>query len=129
GDRARHTVAKNAYRLRERDEADNRIKYHKRQEIIYARTDAERRRWREADTRMIVAAPDRTEERVTQVINAERDVLADLARVLRPGDERGGGKGRQKNRWWGSVFSWGGIAPWGGWGRERGKETRWAEFF
>ena len=65
-------------------------KYHKRQEIIYARTDAERRRWREADTRMIVAALDRTEERVTQVINAERDLLADLARVLRPEDETGG---------------------------------------
>jgi hypothetical protein len=90
GDRARHTVAKNAYRLRERDEADNRIKYRKRQEVIYARTDAERRRWREADTKMIVAALDRTEERVTQVINAERDVLADLARMLRPEDETGG---------------------------------------
>ena len=39
---------------------------------------------------MIVAALDRAEERVTQVINAERDVLADLARVLRPEDETGG---------------------------------------
>jgi hypothetical protein len=29
--RARHTVAKNAYRLRQRDEPDNRIKYRKRQ--------------------------------------------------------------------------------------------------
>jgi hypothetical protein len=46
GDRARHTVAKNAYRLRERDEPDSRIKYRKRQEIIYARTRDERRRWR-----------------------------------------------------------------------------------
>jgi hypothetical protein len=90
GDRARHTVAKNAYRLRERDETDNRIRYRKRQEVVYARTGAERRRWREADTKMIVAALDRAEERVTQVINAERDVLADLARVLRPEDETGG---------------------------------------
>jgi hypothetical protein len=75
GDRARHTVAKNAYRLRERDETDNRIRYRKRQEVVYARTDAERRRWREADTKMIVAALDRAEERVTQVINAERACL------------------------------------------------------
>ena len=89
-DKARHTVAKNAYRLRQRDEADNRIRYRKRLEVIYARTKAEQRRWREADTRMIVAALDRTEERVTQVINAERDLLADLARVLRPEDETGG---------------------------------------
>jgi hypothetical protein len=79
-ERARHTIAKNAYRLRERDEPDNRIRYCKRQEIIYARTRAERQRWREADTRMIIKVLDRTEERVTQVINAERDVLADLLR-------------------------------------------------
>ena len=80
-DKARHTIAKNAYRLRQRDEADNRIRYRKRQEVIYARTRAERERWREADTAMIVAALDRAEERVTQVINAERDVLADFMRA------------------------------------------------
>jgi hypothetical protein len=80
-DKARHTVAKNAYRLRQRDEADNRIKYRKRQEVIYARTKVERERWRKADTKMIVAALDRTEERITQVINAERDVLADFMRT------------------------------------------------
>lgn len=39
---------------------------------------------------MLVAALDRTEERVAQVINAERDVFADLARALRPEDETGG---------------------------------------
>jgi len=77
-DRARHTVAKNAYRLRERDEPNNRIRYHKRLEVIYAGTAAERQRWCPADTAMIIKALDRTEERVTQVINAERDVLADL---------------------------------------------------
>ena len=38
GDRARHIVAKQAYRLRGRDEPNNRIKYRKRQEVIYART-------------------------------------------------------------------------------------------
>ena len=37
-DKARHTVAKNACRLRERGEPNNRIKYLKRDEIIYART-------------------------------------------------------------------------------------------
>jgi len=76
--RARHTVAKNAYRLRERDEADNRIKYRKRQEVIYARTRAEQRKWRMTDKEIIIKALDRTEEWVTQVINAERDVLADF---------------------------------------------------
>jgi hypothetical protein len=90
-DKARHTVAKNAYRLRERDEANNRIRYRKRQEIIYARTRVEQRRWREADTRMIVAALDRAEERVTQVISIERDVFADLVRApgSPPEDETG----------------------------------------
>jgi hypothetical protein len=77
-DRARYTVAKNAYRLREKGEPDNRIKYRKRQEIIYARTRAEQQKWRATDTKVIIATIDRTEERVTQVINAERDVLADL---------------------------------------------------
>jgi hypothetical protein len=92
-DKARHTVAKNAYRLRQRDEADNRIRYRKRLEVIYARTKAEQRRWRGADTKMIVAALDRAEERVTQVINAERDVLADFLRTQNlnssPEDEPG----------------------------------------
>jgi hypothetical protein len=78
--RTRHTVAKNAYRLRQPNEANSRIKYHKRQEVIYARTGPERRRWRPADTAMIVKQLDWAEERVTQVINAERDVLADLTR-------------------------------------------------
>jgi Family of unknown function (DUF5906) len=81
--RARHMVAKNAYRLRERGEANNRIKYCKRQEIVYARTRDEQRRWHGADTKMIIAALDRVEERVTQVINAnaERDAFADLMRA------------------------------------------------
>jgi hypothetical protein len=83
-DRTRHTVAKNAYRLRERDEADNRIRYRKRQEVIYARTRAEQRRWHKADTRVIIAALDRAEERVMQVVNAEHDPLADLAHRQRP---------------------------------------------
>ena len=79
-ERVRHTVAKNAYRLRERGDPDNRIRYRGRQEVIYACTRAEQQRWRPADKRMIIKALDRAEERVLQVINAERDVLADLAR-------------------------------------------------
>jgi hypothetical protein len=79
-DRARHTVAKNAYRLRQRDEADNRIRYRGRQEVIYARTKAERKHWCGADTKFIIEQLDQAEKRVTQVINAERDVLADFMR-------------------------------------------------
>jgi hypothetical protein len=79
-DKARHTVAKNAYRLRERCEPNNRIKYRKRQEIIYARTNADQLRWCGVDTELIIRQLDAAEERVTQVVNAERDVLADLMR-------------------------------------------------
>jgi hypothetical protein len=92
-DKARHIVAKNAYRLRERDEPNNRIKYRKRQEIIYARTRAEQRRWREADTEMVIAALDRAEERVTQVVNAECDALADLVRTHSPSKDETGRTG------------------------------------
>jgi hypothetical protein len=80
-DKARHTVAKNAYRLRERDESHNRIMYRKRQEIVYARASADQRRWHKADTGLIMRQLDIAEDRVTQVINAERDVLADLMRA------------------------------------------------
>jgi hypothetical protein len=83
-DKARHTVAKNAYRLRERNEPNNRIKYRKRQEIIYARAKADQQRWREADTGLIIRQLDMAEEWVTQVVNAERDVLADLMRAHDP---------------------------------------------
>jgi uncharacterized protein DUF5906 len=83
--RARYTVAKNAYRLRQRDEPDNRIRYRKRREVIYARTGSERQRWREADSALIVKQLDRTEERIVQVINAEHDVLAEL--LQRQGDD------------------------------------------
>ena len=68
-ERAKHTVTKNAYRLRGRDEPYNRIWFQKRQEILYARTERERQSWRPADKEMIVAALKRTEERITHVIN------------------------------------------------------------
>jgi hypothetical protein len=79
--KVRHTVAKNAYRLRERDKANNRIMYRQRQEIVYARTRADRQRWQKADTRMIIAALDRTEARVAQVISPKHDALAELIRA------------------------------------------------
>jgi hypothetical protein len=81
--RIRHTVAKNAYRLRQRDEANNRIEYRKRQEVIYAHTEPERRRWRLADTALIIKQLNQAENWITQVINAEYDALADLVRRRR----------------------------------------------
>ena len=69
-ERAKHTVAKNAYRLRERGEPYNRIWYRERQEILYARTEQERRRWLPADKAMIVASLDRTEARVVRIVHA-----------------------------------------------------------
>jgi hypothetical protein len=83
-DRARHAVAKNAYRLRERSEPSNRIKYRERQEIIYTRTSADRQRWHETDTGLIVRQLDMTEEWVIQIINTRRDALADLMRARDP---------------------------------------------
>ena len=70
---ARHTVTKNAHRLRERSESNNRIAYRNRKEILYARTAEERKRWQAADKEMVVAALDRTEERVAKVISAGRE--------------------------------------------------------
>jgi len=83
-DKARHAVTKNAYRLRERSEPNNRIKYRKRQEIIYARTNADQLRWHGTDTELIIRQLDMAEERVTQVVNAEQDVLADFMRAHEP---------------------------------------------
>ncbi len=52
------------------------IRHRKRKEIIYARTEAEQQRWLPADKAMIVAALDRTEERVVRVINSGQDDIA-----------------------------------------------------
>jgi hypothetical protein len=73
---ALHAIAKNAYRLRD----GRRIRHHKRKEIVYARTEAERRRWLPADKAMIVAALDRTEKRVVYIINSggQIDIVAQL---------------------------------------------------
>jgi hypothetical protein len=83
-DKARHIVARNAYRLRERSEPNNRIKYRKRDEIVYARTNADQRRWHEVDTELIIRQLDIAEDRVVQVTNTKRDPLADLMRTQPP---------------------------------------------
>src|SRR5262245_3391905 len=80
-DKARHTVAKNAYRLRGRNEPNNRIEYLKRREIIYARTEADRRRWYGADTGLIIGRLDQAEERVIKIINTGYDALTNFMRT------------------------------------------------
>ena len=85
-DKARHAIAKNAYRLRERDEPNNRITYHKKQEIIYARTAEAQRRWHDADKEVIVAALNRTETQVMRLVSLGVDDLADLVRAAKAGD-------------------------------------------
>jgi hypothetical protein len=78
-DMARHTVAKNAYRLRERSEPNNRIKYLKRDEIIYARTKADQRSWHPADTKMIIKQLERTEAMIVRLVNTGQiDIAARL---------------------------------------------------
>jgi uncharacterized protein DUF5906 len=68
-DKARHTVARRAYRLRERGEPNNRIEYRKRQEIIYARAKSDQRSWHPADTKMIIKQLDRTEAMIVRLVN------------------------------------------------------------
>ena len=68
-ERAKHTVTKNAFRLRGRGEPYNRIRFQRRQEILYARTEQERQSWLLADKEIIVRALKRTEERITHVVN------------------------------------------------------------
>jgi hypothetical protein len=81
--KARHTVAKNAYRLRERSEPSNRIKYLKRDEIIYARTKADQQRWHPAETEFIVEQLEQTEKMIVRLINTGIDINARLEEVRR----------------------------------------------
>jgi hypothetical protein len=85
---ALHTIAKNAYRLH-----PGRIRHLKRKEVIYARTEGERRRWLPADKAMIVAALDRTEAQVVRVINTGQvDIVTQLKEAGRKpteGEEKG----------------------------------------
>ena len=80
-DKARHAVAKNAYRLRERGEPSNRIRYRKRDEIVYARTAEDQKRWHGADKEMIVSALDRTEEQVARVVQGDGGEIDIAARI------------------------------------------------
>ena len=85
---ARHAVAKNAYRLRERGEPNNRIKYLGRDEIIYARTKVDQQRWRLADTRMIVKQLEKAEAAIVRLINTgQMDIVARLAELRRRPEE------------------------------------------
>jgi hypothetical protein len=78
-DKARHTVTKNAYRLRERNEPSNRIKYRGRDEIVYARTKGDQERWHPAETEMIVKQLDRAEAMIVRIMNVG---LSDIATRL-----------------------------------------------
>jgi hypothetical protein len=81
-DKARHTVSKNAYRLRERGEPDNRVMYLGRQEIIYARTKADQQRWHPAETKFIVEQLDQTEKMIARRINTGQiNISARLAEL------------------------------------------------
>jgi len=84
---ARYAVSKNAHRLRKRDEANSRITYGKRQEIIYARTPEDQKRWHGADKEMIIKQLDRTEAKVVRIVGLGIEDLADLARFRQPGDD------------------------------------------
>jgi hypothetical protein len=87
-DRAKHTITKKARRLRDRGEPYDRFWYRNRQDILYARTETERRRWRGADREMVIAALERTEAQVTKVVSAGAGDALKAASKLAPG---GGG--------------------------------------
>ena len=81
---ARHTVAKNAYRLRARSEPNNRIEYLKRKEIIYACTKADQRSWHPADTQMIIKQLDMVEAMIVRLVNTGQiDIAARLEEIRR----------------------------------------------
>jgi hypothetical protein len=87
-EKGRHTVAKNAYRLRERGEPNGRIKYLKRDEIIYARTKAEQQRWHPAETQFIVEQLDQTEKMIVRLVNTGQiDIVARLEEIRRGQEE------------------------------------------
>ena len=84
---ARHTVAKNAYRLRARSEPNNRIEYLKRKEIIYAHTKADQRSWHPADTQMIIKQLDMVEAMIVRLVNTGQIDIAARLEEIRRGDE------------------------------------------
>ena len=85
---ARHTVAKNAYRLRGRSEPNNRIEYLKRKEVIYAHTKADQRSWHPADTQMIIKQLDMVEAMIVRLVNTGQiDIAARLEEIRGDEDE------------------------------------------
>jgi hypothetical protein len=93
-DKARHTVTKNAYRLRDRNEPDNRIKHLGRQEIVYARTKADQQRWHLAETKFIAEQLDQTEKKVVRCIYAEQtDINTKLEELQRKREDDEDDKG------------------------------------
>ena len=70
--------------MRERNEANNRVKYCKRQEIVYARTKADQRSWHPADTALIIKQLDLAEAMIAQLINTGlTDIEARLEEIRR----------------------------------------------
>jgi hypothetical protein len=87
-DKARHTVTKNAYRLRERSEPNNRINYLGRQEVIYTRAKADQQRWHPAETKFIAEQLDQTEKMILRCIHAEQiDINTRLEELRRNREE------------------------------------------
>jgi hypothetical protein len=69
-------------------EPNNRIKYLKRDEIIYARTKADQHRWRPAETKFIVEQLDQTGKMIVRRINTGQiDINARLEELRRSREE------------------------------------------
>jgi hypothetical protein len=69
-DKARYMVTKHAHRLRKKDEPHNRVRYHGRREIIFARTAELRTKWQAADPRLIAEQLDRTGKVIEHTLNS-----------------------------------------------------------
>ena len=64
------------------------ISYLGRDEIIYARTKVDQKRWRLADTRMIVKQLEKAEAAIVRLINTgQMDIVARLAELRRGPEE------------------------------------------
>jgi hypothetical protein len=88
-DKARYTVTKHAHRLRERDEPNNRIKYGGRDEVIYARTKAEQRKWHGTETALLVRELNKAKAMITQLINSGKtDIKTGVEKLQHPQEEK-----------------------------------------
>jgi hypothetical protein len=85
---SQNRAAVHAYRLRERNEPNNRIEYRKRKEIIYARAKADQQLWRPADTALIIKQLDLAEAMIAHLINTGlTDIEARLEEIRRGREE------------------------------------------